>query len=379
MRIGPGPSERACSGVHIGQMRCTSWVRTDIARMRPAVPFGYGPSDLQTAYSLTGPSSTDGIGQTVIVVDAYDDLNAEADLGVYRTTFALPACTTANGCFLKVNENGATSPLPTTDPTGGWEVEESLDLDMVSAVCPNCNIILVEASTNNNTDLYASEDTAVNDCGASEVSNSWAGGEYSGEQNDEVHFNHPGVMITVSAGDNGYGPANAGYPTTSRYVTAVGGTTMNHVGSTWPQTAWSGTGSLCSQYIAQPAWQTALGSTYTSICSGRIANDVSADADPNTGVAVYDTFGGGNGCSTWCVVGGTSASSPMIAAVYALAGNGASLNAASYSYSHTSFLTDITSGSNVSNLSCGGTYLCTAGVGYDAPTGNGTPIGIGAF
>lgn len=374
MRIGPGPATRVCAAMRPGQMHCTAWIRTDIFRSRALGPAGYGPTDLQQAYGLVGAASVNGSGQTIAIVDAYDDPNAEADLGVYRSTFALPACTTANHCFAKVNELGAASPLPTTDGTGGWEAEESLDLDMVSAVCPKCSIVLVEANSNNNLDLYTAEDAAVSNCGATEISNSWAGGEYPSETSDEVYFNHPGVPITVSAGDNGYGPSTTGYPSTSQYVTAVGGTTLNHVGATWPQTVWAGTGSVCSAYISQPAWQTSLGITYTSVCSKRIADDVSAVADPNTGVAIYDTFGGM--CSAWCVFGGTSASSPIIAAVYALAGNGATLTGASYAYGHTASLTDVTSGSNGS---CGSTYLCTAGVGYDAPTGWGTPLGTGAF
>jgi subtilase family serine protease len=292
---------------------------------------------------------------------------------VYRATFALSACTTANGCFLKVNEFGAPSPLPTTDPTGNWEAEESLDLDMVSAICPNCEIVLMETVDPGTNNLYGAEDTAVSTCGATIISNSWGGPEYLGETSDEFNFHHPGVMITFAAGDNGYGE---GYPATSQYVTAVGGTTMNHVGGLWPQTAWSGTGSLCSQYIAQPAWQTALGPSYTSICSMRISNDVSAVADPNTGVAVYDSCCGGGG---WGIYGGTSAATPIIGAVYALAGNGASLTYGSYPYAHTSHLTDVTSGSNGSCPTPGASYLCAAGVGYDAPTGLGTPLGIGAF
>jgi subtilase family serine protease len=355
-------------------MRCTAWVRTDIARSNASGPSGYSPANLQSAYSLTGPSGSNGTGQTVAIVDAYDDPHAESDLAFYRSTFALSACTTANGCFVKVNEAGATSPLPATDPSGGWEGEESLDLDMVSAICPNCNIVLVEANSNNSNDLYSAEDTAAATCGANVISNSWVGGEYSSETLDETHFNHPGVMITVSAGDNGYGPANTGYPAVSQYVTSVGGTSLHVNSGIWSQTVWSGTGSLCSQYIAQPSWQASLGISYTGVCGKRIANDVAAIADPNTGVAVYDTFGGS--CSAWCVFGGTSASAPIVGAVYALAGNESTITYASYAYSHTGSLTDITSGSNGS---CGGTFLCTAGAGYDGPTGNGTPLGIGAF
>jgi subtilase family serine protease len=382
-RIGPGPAERVCPYGGPGHMRCLAWLRTDVTH--ESTPFGYGPTDLQSAYDLASASASDGAGQIVAVVDAYDDPNAESDLATYRQTFALAACTTTNGCFLKVNESGNTSPLPGTDSTGGWEAEESLDVDMVSAVCPNCKIVLVEASTDNNSDLYTAEDTAVSTCGAGEISNSWNGSEYSGETGDEVYFDHPGVMITVASGDMGYDNPNEGYPATSQFVTAVGGTTLTNNGISWTETVWndgvvdgtlSATGSRCSQYIAQPSWQKNLGSAYTNVCGKRIDNDVAAVADPDTGVATFDSFGGKMGCLSWCVSGGTSVATPIIAAVYALAGNGASLTYGSYSYSNQSFLRDITTGSNGS---CGGTYLCNAETGYDGPTGNGSPQGIGAF
>lgn len=384
-RIGPGPSRPICPSAAPGYMRCMAWMRTDIGRTPSVIPSGYSPANLQAAYGLASASSADGGNQTVVIVDAYDDPGAEADLAVYRNTFGLSACTTANGCFLKVNQFGATSPLPATDSTGNWEAEESLDLDMVSAVCPNCEIVLMETMDPGLNNLYGAEDTAASSCGATVISNSWGGGEYPTEASDEVNFNHPGIMITFAAGDFGYSPSQSGYPSGSQYVTSVGGTSLSQGGGgTWTQTAWSGpagvggTGSICSAYIAQPAWQTALGSAYTSVCSTRMDNDVSAVADPNTGVAVYDTFGGGQGCSTWCVIGGTSASAPIIGAVYALAGNGASLTYGSYAYSHVAGnLTDVTSGSN--GPCPGNTFICIAGVGYDGPTGLGTPNGIGAF
>jgi len=373
--VGPGPAVRVCPRPRPGYMECMAWLRTDARSIRPDLPGGYGPSDLQAAYGLTIDSAANGGGQIIAVVDAYDDPHAVQDLGVYRSTFGLSACTTANGCFLKVNENGKASPLPGTDPTGGWEAEESLDLDMASAICPNCAIELIEASQSVSTDFYTAEDTAASKCGATEISNSWGGSEYSQETTDDSHFTHPGIMITVSAGDNGYGVS---FPASSAHVTSVGGTSLRHIGSTWSQSAWSGTGSGCSFYIAQPAWQTALGSAYTSVCAKRIDNDVSAVADPSTGVALYDSFGGSPGvsCSSWCVAGGTSASSPLVDAVYALAGNGATSNYSQDPYIDPSALTDVTTGNNGS---CGGTFLCNAETGYDGPTGLGTPIGTGAF
>jgi hypothetical protein len=374
-RVGHGPARRVCPDVSGSHVRCMSWIRTDIVRTLSAGPAGYGPAELQSAYNLTAASGANGGSQVVAIVDAYDDPNAEADLGVYRSTFALPVCTTANGCFLKVNQSGMTSPLPSTDPTGGWESEESLDLDMVSAVCPNCRILLVEAASSFSSDMYPAEDTAATTCGANVISNSWDSDEYSSEVFEEAYFNHSGVMITVSSGDNGFEGSGTGYPAASQYVTAVGGTSLLHSAGSRSESAWVGTGSRCSLYIAQPSWQTNLGSAYTSICGNRIDNDVAAVADPNTGVAIYDSFGGPAGCLAWCVFGGTSASAPIIGAIYALAGNGSSLTYGSYSYSHLGSLFDIVSGSN----GLCGAYVCNAAAGFDGPTGNGTPNGIGAF
>ncbi len=330
--------------------------------LQPAAsaPSGLSPTNLQSAYKL--PSSSAGSGQTVAIVDAYDDPNAASDLAVYRSEFGLPACTTANGCFRKVNQSGGTS-YPSANR--GWAEEISLDLDMVSAICPNCHILLVEASSSSLTNLG----TAVNEAvalGANTVSNSYGGSEGSGETAYASYYNHPGHIITASAGDSGYGVS---IPAAFNTVVAVGGTSLHTASNSrgWTETAWSGTGSGCSAYISKPSWQTDSG------CSRRTVNDVSAIADPNTGVSVYDSYGGVGG---WLVFGGTSVSSPIIASVYALAGNASSVNAASSLYSHSSDLFDVTSGSNGS---CGGSYLCTAQVGYDGPTGLGTPDGTGAF
>lgn len=347
----------SCPGASIGYARCHA-IRVDAGRAVGS-PSGYNPADLQSAYKI--PSATAGSGQTVAIVDAYDDPKAESDLSVYRSQFRLSACTTANGCFRKVNQNGGT-----TYPRGnkGWAEEISLDLDMVSAICPNCHILLVEATSNSLSNLAAAVDEAAK-LGANEISNSYGGGEYSNEVNDQSHFNHPGIAITVSSGDSGYGVQ---FPAASRYVTAVGGTTLNKSSNSrgWSETVWSGAGSGCSAYITKPSWQTDSG------CSKRTVADVAADADPNTGVSVYDTFHE----TGWLVFGGTSVASPIIASVYALAGNAGSVNYGSYSYSHRSSLFDVTSGSNGS---CGGSYLCTGVVGYDGPTGNGTPDNTGGF
>jgi subtilase family serine protease len=353
-RAGSVSIRPVCGAVPIGYARCFSLVKGPAAASGPS---GYGPADLQSAYKL--PSATAGSGQTVAIVDAFDDPTAESDLGQYRSFYGLPPCTTANGCFRKVNETGGTLPMP--PPSADWSLEISLDLDMVSAICPNCHILLVEATTNLDSDLYTAEDTAAR-LGANEISNSWGGGEYSGQTSDDAHFNHPGIAITASSGDSGYGVE---YPAASRYLTAVGGTSLTRNSSSrgWTESAWSGAGSGCSAYDAKQSWQTDTG------CSRRTVADVSAVADPNTGVAVFYS-------NLWWTVGGTSASSPIVASVYALAGNASSVTYGSYPYSHTAGLFDVTSGSNGS---CSPSYLCTAQAGYDGPTGLGTPNGVSGF
>jgi len=326
----------------------------------PLTPYGYGPSTLQRAYNL--PASR-GSGRVVAIVDAYDDPNAESDLARYRSTYGLPPCTTANGCFRKVNQAGGAS-YPS--PDAGWAAEISLDLDMVSAVCPNCRILLAEASSAYLSDLGAAVNRAVS-LGARFVSNSYGASESSYDTTyDTQYFNHPGVAITASAGDSGYATS---YPADSRYVTAVGGTSLTSASTIrgWAEKVWNGTGSGCSGYDAKPPWQT------DSLCGRRTGNDVAAVADPNTGVAVYDTYQA-NG---WQIYGGTSASAPIVAATYALAGTPVSgTYPASYPYAHPAALYDVTSGSNGS---CSPLYLCTARAGYDGPTGLGTPNGMTAF
>ncbi|WP_369234845.1 peptidase S8 [Streptomyces sp. R21] len=338
-----------------------------------ATPTGYGPSDLQSAYGLTSAAASNGSGETIAIVDAYDDPNAEADLATYRSYYGLSALTTANGGFKKVSQTGSTTSLPTAD--SGWAGEISLDLDMASAVCPNCKILLVEAKSSSMANLGTAVNEAVK-LGAKFVSNSYGGSESSSDTSyDSSYFNHPGVAITVSAGDEGYG---AEYPATSRYVTAVGGTALSTSSASrgWTEKVWNtssteGTGSGCSAYDAKPSWQTDTG------CTKRMESDVSAVADPATGVSVYDTYGSdGTG---WNTYGGTSASAPIIAAVYALAGTpGSSDYPAQYPYNAagTSALNDVTSGSNGT---CSTSYFCTAKSGYDGPTGLGTPAGLDAF
>ncbi|HWG25239.1 S53 family peptidase [Actinospica sp.] len=331
-----------------------------------AAPSGFGPSSIQSAYKL--PSSTAGSGRTVAIVDAFNDPTAGKDLAVYRSTYGLSACTKATGCLKIVSQTGSTTSLPKTN--AGWATEESLDLDMVSATCPNCHIILVEATSASNANLGKAVNEAAK-LGADAISNSYGGSESSSDPTyDTTYYDHPGIAITASSGDSGYGVE---YPAASPYVTAVGGTSLSKASNTrgWTETAWSGAGAGCSAYEAKPSFQ---GSASTG-CAKRAVADVSAVADPNTGVAVYDTTPY-QGFSGWQVYGGTSVASPLIASVYALAGNTSSVDNASLAYTNHTSLFDVTSGSDGS---CSPSQLCTARAGWDGPTGYGTPDGVAAF
>ena len=354
--------------------------------VRPgAIPSGngYGPSQFQAAYNLTAASASDGSGTTVALVDAYNDPTAASDLATYRSAAGLPALTA--GQFTQYNQNGATSPLPATAPASDdWTLEESLDVDMVSAICPLCKIDLVEATNDTGNNLYIAEETAATTLGAKYISNSWGGSESSSDTTiDSEYFGVSGVVYTASAGDSAYS-GGVIYPATSPHVVSVGGTTLNTASNSrgWTESVWKtstteGTGSGCSAYEPQPSWQSSI-SLISSACSHRVDNDVAADADPNTGAAVYDTTNGNGG---WNEVGGTSESSPMIAAVFALAGNNGNggNNAADSIYTHTGSLYEVTASNNGT---CSPSVLCTAtGAAntYNGPTGWGTPDGLTAF
>jgi subtilase family serine protease len=327
------------------------------------LPSGFGPADFQAAYNL--PSSNHGEGITVGIVDAYHDPNVEADLAVYRSTYGLPACTTANGCFKEITSAGNTRWARTN---ANWAVETSLDVDAVSAVCPNCHILLVESYGGWITGLGKAENEAVK-LGATVVSNSYANRTKNHKKRvqniEQKYYNHPGVAIVAGSGDWGYNDYHT-FPTGSQYVVSVGGTYLKRDDSKrgWSETAWAGDGSGCSPYDAKPAWQKDTG------CKTRTSSDISADASPTSGAAVYDTYS----YPGWVVVGGTSLATPLIAGTFALAGD--SITYAQRVYQNPADLNDVTSGSNGS---CGGSYLCTAGPGYDGPTGLGTPNGIGDF
>jgi subtilase family serine protease len=368
----------------MGSAACLALIRTDVSAPNTVTPntatpnattvSGFGPADLRSAYNLTTASANNGAGVTVGIVDAFDDPTAFNDANTYRSQFGIPALTSCTpttikasttACFTKSSQTGSTS-LPRTNTS--WAQEESLDIDMASAICPKCNILLVEASSASLNNLGTAVNEAVT-LGANTVSNSYGGSESSSETTTETNFfKHAGVAITASSGDSGFGVS---FPAASQFVTAVGGTSLTKASNTrgWTETTWNGAGSGCSADITKPTWQKDTG------CTRRTVADVSAVADPNTGVAVFDSTAN-QGQSGFLVFGGTSVSSPIIASVYALAGNFASVNFGSFPYSKTSSLNDVTSGTNGS---CSPAYLCTAGTGFDGPTGLGTPNGTGAF
>jgi hypothetical protein len=359
---------------------------------RPAVtvksPYpGYlTPQALHEAYEL--PTETDASHvQTVAVVDAFDDPTAEADLDVYDKQFGLPPCTTANGCFTKVNQSGHASPLPKKQ--GEWASEISIDVQMVRAICQSCRILLVEASSEDFSDLGQSVETAA-ELGAEEISNSYGGPEEKSYTSLGASFyDHPGIVLAASSGDCGYfnkacpgeGVA-ANFPADSSKVLSVGGTSLSESKGAWTSTVWDEGGSGCSKFFSAAAWQSEVANFAATGCGGgRSVADVAAIGDPETGVDVYDSTPEGGGTPTgWGVWGGTSVAAPIVAAEFALAGGARGVDyPASTLYTHlgeAGLLYDVTTGKNGT---CGGTSECQAAAGYDGPTGVGSPLGTGAF
>lgn len=370
---------RACAAPHgrvascLAVYRSADAVRADTVSPLAGPPSGWTtPAKIQAAYKL--PASR-GAGQTIGIVDAFDNPKAESNLATFRKQFGLPPCTTKNGCFRKVNQRGAAKPLPQGDPD--WGVEIALDLQAVSAACPKCHILLVEGNDATFNDLGVAENTAVR-LGAKAVSNSYGGNEFNGAAAvGKKYYTHPGRAIVASSGDLGFQPATI--PAAFRTTIAVGGTTLKRAAGTtrgWKEKVWGdasgAAGSGCSAYFSKPAWQK------DKRCKMRTIADVSAVADPNSGLAVYDTYGLGadNG---WIQVGGTSLSSPLIAGMIGLAGNSGKLSNASYLYAHRGRFYDVVGGSNALAMGCGGDYLCTGVKGYDGPSGIGTPHGVGGL
>lgn len=422
--------------------------------------FGLRPADLQAAYALhaVAPSS-----QTVAVIDAYNDPVAEADLKVYSEEFGLPACTSEGACFRKVNQSGSSlasaMPFPKTTKelteaqssaneaqkklaaeAIGWGAEISLDIETVHATCQSCSILLVEANSTSFTDLEAAEATAAA-LGATEISNSFGGpdAEIVPAEDSASKFNRPGLVVTASAGDEGFrnwiqansleaemtekereefaselqALRSANYPASSPHVVAVGGTHLHLASGIWSETVWNGSGAAgggCSTALEAQPWQQLL-NEWPSVGCGtkRSVSDVAADADPYTGIAITDSDSPGSECPgkygghPWCQYGGTSLASPLIAAVFALAGgaHGVSYPAQTLYESLRNApgtLRDVTTGSNgecgsgfnvegVSRCepsaeaaaSCSGALACLAAPGYDGPTGVGTPNGVLGF
>ncbi len=362
----PPAVRRVCGAPLPGHRACEALLRTDAAPSFAAPACAGAPpycaSDLQSAYGAVAAAVDGGRGVTVAIVDAFGYPSAASDLAAYRDAMGLPPCAPGNGCFRVVNQRGAAAPLPGVNAIEDWRFEEALDIDMVSALCPNCRILLVQASSSRIGDLDRSVDAAVA-LGAAVVSNSYGGPEMA---RSDAAFDRPGHAIVASAGDGG---AGAEQPCSFAGVVCVGGTTLRRAGNArgWSETAWGGTGSGCSARVAKPAWQHDPG------CGGRSEADLAAEADPVTPVAVY--LDGG-----WVPMGGTSAGSPMIAAMLALAGNVATIDAPAYVWQHggTAAFHDVVQGSNPGRFHCSKImrYLCNAGPGYDGPTGWGTPDGL---
>jgi hypothetical protein len=336
--------------------------RHDLANTGLPAPQQMTPAYLQQAYDLTYLSANRGSGDTVAIVGVYNDAAAASDLATFRSTYGLSACTESDGCFQQLNEQGQSAPLPAEDTT--WAEEESMDIEAVSALCPNCKIDLVEANAADAQDLQAAISAAIA-AGANQVSIS-GDGIYT--QNPFTNFGSSGVSIDVATGDNGALPTSEdAYPAALPYVTAVGGTTLTPASSSGPnarginETAWNGSSAGCDTQEAPLPYQPADG------CSGRSYADVSADADPSTGLTVYDSPAGG-----WFDGGGTSLASPLVAAFQAVTGvNGSTPQ---WAYADAANLNDPSSGSTGG---CAGELgiLCNAGAGYDGPTGAGSISG----
>ncbi|WIX99296.1 S8 family serine peptidase [Amycolatopsis mongoliensis] len=355
----PAP-RAACPDPGPGLLRCLT-TYTSLRALADG-PAGWGADDLAAAYGLPSDAGPDTL---VGISIAYDAPNLEADLAAYRAQYGLPPCTTANGCFRKVNQQGAPAPLPAA--SFGWAMESTLDVSMVSAACPSCRILVVEGNTPEFADLAETEDTAVR-LGASVVSNSYGARESGAPLAFASHYQHPGVTVVASSGDAGFTAAS--YPAVLPTTVAVGGTTLARDPSSargWAESAWQYGGSGCSAYIAKPSWQK------DTHCGKRTVADIASAAED---IAIHYTDAGG-----WLPANGTSASAPYVAGLIARSGHAGATQPSSL-YAKASSFTDITAGTNDptgGGKKCGNDYLCVAGPGYDAPTGVGVPSGLTGF
>lgn len=371
---------RACPVARPGRAQCLALYTPQVAVNRAvaaglagaaSTPKGLSPGQIQSAYKL--PVSRDS--HPLIAVSVADNTPHIARyLDTYRRHYHLPPCTRSSGCLRVVNQHGKASPLPrTSGEFTGWAVEATLDVSMISAACPHCRILLVEADDNTFANLAASEKAAAK-LGARVISNSYGSPESGATQAYAAAYHQPGHTIVVASGDFGFTVAS--FPANLATVTAVGGTQLRRVsgGRGWAERVWNqpaiqgASGSGCSAYVAKPAWQ------HDPHCPGRTTADVSAVA---SGVPIYEQHYGG-----WLTVAGTSISAPIVAGIYGLAGNAGHQSPGDL-YHRRGHLFDVTVGNNAlsapASTLCGGDYLCTAQPGYDAPTGLGTPDGIGAF
>ena len=368
------PGHVQCFVIYTPQVAVNKAITARGAGPLAVTPAGLGARDLEAAYKLPVSRTSHA---TVAVSIAFDTPTLEKDLAVYRQEYGLPPCTTANGCFTKVNQEGKASPLPSSSLGTGADVEATLDVSMISAACPTCKILVVEGNDDTVANLAATDNTAAR-LGAQVISNSYGTTESGAALPFAADYDHPGHTIVASAGDTGYTAAQ--FPAEFAPVTAVGGTELSPADNPrgWTEQVWNvpraddgagAGGSGCAAFVAKPAWQ------HDRDCSMRTVADVSAVAD---NVAIYfSPFGG------WQIVGGTSVSAPLVAGIYGLAGNAATIKPG-FEYAHAGSLFDVTTGNNdffngTGGASCGFSYLCVAGKGYDAPTGLGTPDGTGAF
>jgi hypothetical protein len=382
----PGEDASCPAPASAGTAQCFAVLDAD------AATDGYTPASLQAAYNLTsdaasGGMATPGAAENVAVVGAYSDPGAAADFAAYRAREGLPACntTTDAGCLAVVNQENQASPLPAAAPAaaGDWTLEESADVDAVAAICPNCRVVLVEANDDTITSLATADENAAGF--ANFIDNGWGAPEFFGENSDDAAFlNHPGKAMVFAAGNDGYGTQ---WPAASQYVTAVGGTTLtadSSVARGYAETAWADSGSGCSTDEHKPGWQ-AADDTSPDGCLNRTENDVAADANPATGIAVYDstayTGSSFSRAAGWGVAGGTSVAAAIITATYALAGypqEGTYPASYPYQADASAGLYEVTSGTN-GTCEANRPYLCNAAAsltsGFNGPAGLGTPDG----
>jgi hypothetical protein len=368
--------QAACPRARPGDARCFVLVQPQyavnraLATARKTRPHGWTPRQLEQAYRLPVDLRSH---QTVAVAIAGRTPHLGSYLRTYRAHFGLPACGQPSGCLRIVNQRGKARPAAPSSLGSGWDVEATLDVSMISVACPYCKIIVVEASSPSVSDLGHAENTAAR-LGARVISNSYGIRESGYSQTLARDYEHPGHMIVASSGDYGYDAAN--FPANLANVTAVGGTTLYraHNARGFTERVWNDPGifgagsSGCSAYVRKPSWQ------HSPDCPGRTVADTSAIA---ANIPIYNKAWGG-----WLTVAGTSVAAPLTAGIYGLAGNGA-VAATRDLYQHKADFFDVTKGNNVlfgsPRQTCGNDYLCVAKRGYDAPTGLGTPDGIGGF